>query len=76
MLRMAKLTAAGREALRQVEARHAAWANRLDRAILRTTVAVLRKVRRVLDADATPPGPRTQSQHATDTAITLERPER
>lgn len=53
------LTPAGREVLRQVEARHAAWANRLgkqlDLADLRAAVDGLRKVQKLLEEDAEPP---------------------
>ncbi|XXX72132.1 MarR family transcriptional regulator [Sorangium sp. So ce134] len=57
--KLISMTAAGREALRQVEARHAAWADRLgkrlDLASLRAAVDALRQARQVLDEDATPP---------------------
>jgi DNA-binding MarR family transcriptional regulator len=50
------ITAAGREALRQVEASHAAWANRqakgIDRERLRGALEGLRMVREVLERDA------------------------
>jgi DNA-binding MarR family transcriptional regulator len=74
------MTAAGREALRQIEARHAVWANRLgarlDRATLRATVDALREVRQVLEADASSPAPRTRAQRAPDAPSSLNRPER
>lgn len=74
------MTAAGREALRQVEARHAAWANRLgarlDGATLQATVDVLREVRQVLEEDAAAPAPPTRGRRATDVEDALNRPER
>ncbi|WP_437679124.1 MarR family winged helix-turn-helix transcriptional regulator [Sorangium sp. So ce131] len=56
------ITAAGREALRQVEARQAAWADRLGKQIdlpsLRAAVDALRKAREVLEQDASSPARR------------------
>ncbi|WP_437322734.1 MarR family winged helix-turn-helix transcriptional regulator [Sorangium sp. So ce381] len=53
------MTAAGREALRQIEARHAAWADRigkrLDLSSLHATIDALRQARRVLEEDAASP---------------------
>ncbi|MGK3984509.1 MarR family winged helix-turn-helix transcriptional regulator [Sorangium sp. So ce136] len=57
--RLIAVTAAGREALRQVEARHAAWADRLgkqlDLSSLRATVDALRQARQVIEDDAASP---------------------
>lgn len=54
--KLISMTEAGREALRQVEQRHAAWANRLgkrlDPAALRAVVEGLRQARQVLEEDA------------------------
>ena len=51
--RLIAITAAGRRALRKVEARHAAWADRLGRQLglpdLRTTLDGLRRVRAALE---------------------------
>jgi DNA-binding MarR family transcriptional regulator len=50
------ITAAGRTALRALEARHAPWAHRLGKGVgldtLRTTLAGLRAARQQLEADA------------------------
>ncbi|AUX40522.1 MarR family transcriptional regulator [Sorangium cellulosum] len=58
------ITAAGREALRQIEARQAAWADRLGKQIdlpsLRAAVDALRKAREVLEQDASSPARRAQ----------------
>ncbi|PTL84948.1 MarR family winged helix-turn-helix transcriptional regulator [Vitiosangium sp. GDMCC 1.1324] len=58
------ITESGRRALREVEARHAAWATRLgkgiDLATLRATVEGLRRAREVLEQDAATPDPRKE----------------
>lgn len=62
--RLIAMTEAGRSALREVEVRHAAWANRLskrmDPGALVATVASLRQARKVLEEDAAPPARRSR----------------
>ena len=62
--RLIAMTAAGREALRQVEARHAAWADRLgkrlDLSSLFAAVDALREARRALEEEASPPARRAR----------------
>ncbi|WP_433926220.1 MarR family winged helix-turn-helix transcriptional regulator [Sorangium cellulosum] len=57
--KLISMTEAGREALRQVEARHAAWADRLGKRIdpssLRAAVDALRQARQALEEDASSP---------------------
>ncbi|AUX23908.1 MarR family transcriptional regulator [Sorangium cellulosum] len=56
--RLIALTAAGRAALREVEARHATWANRLGKRLdlegLRAAVDALRGARRALEEEDAP----------------------
>ncbi|WP_437617973.1 MarR family winged helix-turn-helix transcriptional regulator [Sorangium sp. So ce1151] len=62
--RLIAMTAAGREALRQVEARHAAWADRLgkqlDLSSLCAAVDALREARRALEEEASSPARRAR----------------
>nr|QKW93679.1 regulatory protein MarR [Vitiosangium cumulatum] len=59
--RLIAITETGRKALREVEARHATWANRLGKRIdletLRATVEGLRRAREVLEQDTATPEP-------------------